>query len=94
MEFNRPDLSEEKPHILRLELDIDIRLKELWDGMSDDDEFNLDRVGAIMRAAYATGYYDALKETDDQSGSLLKAHGYHMPKQAPQPTDPEIPPAA
>ena len=45
-----------------LELDIDLRLADLWREAADIDEWNLDVVAAFMRAAYGKGYCDALTE--------------------------------
>jgi hypothetical protein len=49
-----------------LELDIDLRLADLW------------RVAAFMRAAYGKGYCDAL--TEEAPGSLCADHGYRVPQ--------------
>jgi hypothetical protein len=61
-----------------VELDIDIRLADLWREADDIGEWNLDASVAFMRAAYAKGYWDALAE---DSPSLLTEHGYRMPDQ-------------
>ena len=45
-----------------LELDIDLRLADLWREAADVQEWNLDVVAAFMRAAYGKGYCDALTE--------------------------------
>jgi hypothetical protein len=60
-----------------LELDIDLRLTDLWREAADVDEWNLEIVAAFMRAAYGKGYCDAL--TEDQPGSLCHDHGYQIP---------------
>jgi hypothetical protein len=60
-----------------LELDIDLRLADLWREASDIAEWNLDVVAAFMRAAYGKGYCDAL--TEDHPGSLCHEHGYRIP---------------
>ena len=60
-----------------LELDIDLRLADLWREAADIDEWNLDVVAAFMRAAYGKGYCDAL--TEDARGSLCVDHGYRVP---------------
>ena len=57
-----------------LELDIDIRLADLWSEALAVDEWSLDVVAALMRAAYGKGYCDAL--TEDEPGSLCRDHGY------------------
>lgn len=60
-----------------LELDIDLRLTELWREAADVSEWNLEVVSAFMRAAYGKGYCDALTEEDP--GSLCLEHGYEIP---------------
>jgi hypothetical protein len=67
-----------------LELDIDMRLMDLWREASDVSEWNLEIVAAFMRAAYGKGYCDAL--TEDQPGSLCEEHGYRIPGRRPAPT--------
>ena len=60
-----------------LELDIDLRLTDLWREAADVTEWNLEVVSAFMRAAYGKGYCDAL--TEDTPGSLCEDHGYRIP---------------
>ena len=60
-----------------LELDIDLRLADLWREASGISEWSLDVVAAFMRAAYGKGYCDAL--TEDAPGSLCLDHGYEVP---------------
>ena len=60
-----------------LELDIDLRLADLWREAADVEDWNLDVVAAFMRAAYGKGYCDAL--TEDAPGSLCGDHGYRIP---------------
>ena len=60
-----------------LELDIDLRLTDLWREAGEITEWNLDVVAAFMRAAYGKGYCDAL--TEDAPGSLCHDHGYRVP---------------
>jgi hypothetical protein len=60
-----------------LELDIDLRLTDLWREAADVSEWNLEVVAAFMRAAYGKGYCDAL--TEEQPGSLCHEHGYRIP---------------
>src|SRR5205823_2518646 len=60
-----------------LELDIDLRLADLWREAAEISEWNLDVVAAFMRAAYGKGYCDAL--TEDSPGSLCHDHGYRIP---------------
>lgn len=71
-----------------LELDIDLRLADLWREAGEIAEWNLDVVAAFMRAAYGKGYCDAL--TEDYPGSLCADHGYRVPsRQRPVPL-PEV----
>ena len=65
-----------------LELDIDLRIADLWREAEDIDEWNLDVVAAFMRAAYGKGYCDAL--TEDDPGSLCQEHGYSVPARGAQ----------
>ena len=60
-----------------LELDIDLRLADLWREAADVEDWNLDVVAAFMRAAYGKGYCDAL--TEEAPGSLCEDHGYRIP---------------
>ena len=61
-----------------LELDIDLRLTDLWREAAEIEEWSLDVVAAFMRAAYGKGYCDAL--TEDDPGSLCVEHGYRVPE--------------
>jgi hypothetical protein len=66
-----------------LELDIDLRLTDLWREACDIGEWNLEVVAAFMRASYGKGYCDAL--TEDSPGSLCNDHGYRIPGRRPAP---------
>ena len=66
-----------------LELDIDLRLADLWREAADIGEWNLEVVAAFMRAAYGKGYCDAL--TEDNPGSLCEEHGYRIPSRKTEP---------
>jgi hypothetical protein len=66
-----------------LELDIDLRLADLWREASEIGEWNLEVVAAFMRAAYGKGYCDAL--TEDARGSLCHEHGYKIPERRRDP---------
>ncbi len=68
-----------------LELDIDVRLSDLWCEASEVSEWNLEVVAAFMRAAYGKGYCDAL--TEDSPGSLCADHGYRIPARRPAPAE-------
>ena len=60
-----------------LELDIDLRLADLWREAVDVEEWSLEIVAAFIRAAYGKGYCDAL--TEESPGSLCLDHGYRIP---------------
>jgi len=60
-----------------LELDIDLRLNDLWREASEVTDWSLEVMAAFMRAAYGKGYCDAL--TEDSPGSLCHDHGYRVP---------------
>ena len=60
-----------------LELDIDLRVTDLWREAADITDWNLEVASAFMRAAYGKGYCDAL--TEDAPGSLCVDHGYEVP---------------
>ena len=60
-----------------LDLDIDLRLADLWREALEVDEWRLDVVAAFMRAAYGKGYCDAL--TEEKPGTLCHEHGYRVP---------------
>jgi hypothetical protein len=61
-----------------LELDIDLRLADLWREAAGNAEWTLEVVAAFMRAAYGKGYCDAL--TEESPGSLCADHGYRVPE--------------
>jgi hypothetical protein len=61
-----------------LELDIDLRLTDLWREAADVSEWSLEVVAAFIRAAYGKGYCDAL--TEDSPGALCVEHGYRLPE--------------
>jgi hypothetical protein len=66
-----------------LELDIDVRLVDLWAEALSVDEWSIEVVAALMRAAYGKGYCDAL--TEEQPGTLCRDHGYALPPGSPFP---------
>jgi len=78
-------MAQQPSRIDLLELDIDLRLTDLWREAADISEWSLDVVAAFMRAAYGKGYCDAL--TEDLPGSLCHDHGYRIPGRRPQPTE-------
>jgi hypothetical protein len=66
-----------------LELDIDLRLADLWREAAEIEDWSIEVVAAFMRAAYGKGYCDAL--TEDAPGSLCLDHGYRVPGRRPAP---------
>ena len=76
---------QEPTRIDLLELDIDLRLADLWREAVDVSDWSLEVVAAFIRAAYGKGYCDAL--TEESPGSLCVEHGYRMP-------DRRVPPSA
>jgi hypothetical protein len=60
-----------------LELDIDLRLADLWREAGEVGEWNIEIVAAFMRAAYGKGYCDSL--TEESPGRLCLEHGYRVP---------------
>ena len=71
-------MSREPSRIDLLELDIDLRLADLWRELSEIQEWNMEIAAAFMRAAYGKGYCDAL--TEESPGSLCVEHGYRLPE--------------
>jgi hypothetical protein len=70
-------MADEPTRIELLELDIDLRLADLWREAVDVSDWSLEIVAAFIRAAYGKGYCDAL--TEEAPGSLCLDHGYRMP---------------
>jgi hypothetical protein len=68
-----------------LELDIDLRLTDLWREAAEIEDWSIEVVAAFMRAAYGKGYCDAL--TEDAPGALCLDHGYRVPGRRPAPTE-------
>jgi hypothetical protein len=66
-----------------LELDIDLRLADLWREAGDVEEWTLEVVAAFLRAAYGKGYCDSL--TEESPGALCEEHGYQIPNRRPTP---------
>ncbi len=64
-----------------LELDIDLRLADLWREACAITDWSLEVVAAFMRAAYGKGYCDVL--TEESPGSLCHDHGYRIPGRRP-----------
>ena len=77
MSYAFADMLKQPTRIDLLELDIDLRLTDLWREAAEIEEWNLEVVAAFMRAAYGKGYCDAL--TEESPGSLCVDHGYRMP---------------
>jgi hypothetical protein len=64
-----------------LELDIDLRLADLWREAGEVEEWTLEVVAAFLRAAYGKGYCDSL--TEESPGALCEEHGYQIPGRRP-----------
>ena len=79
-----PPMAKRPTRIDLLELDIDLRLSDLWREAGEITDWNIDVVAAFMRAAYGKGYCDAL--TEDSPGSLCHDHGYRIPDRRPAPS--------
>jgi hypothetical protein len=65
--------------IERLELDVDLRLRECWPilfSLELEPELT-EAIGMLMRAAYASGYHD--HATEPLENSLYREHGYSLP---------------
>ncbi len=75
--YARSMASDRPSRIDLLELDIDLRLADLWREAVDVYDWSLEIVAAFIRAAYGKGYCDAL--TEESPGSLCVDHGYRMP---------------
>jgi hypothetical protein len=76
---NPQSLPAEPSRIDLLELDIDLRLVDLWREAAEITEWNLDVVASFMRAAYGKGYMDSLGEPEAERASLCRDHGYKVP---------------
>jgi hypothetical protein len=57
-----------------LELDIDLRIADLWSELVEVDGCSVEVVAALMRAAYGKGYCDAL--TEAEPGTLCRDHDH------------------
>ena len=68
-----------------LELDIDLRLADLWREAGEITDWSIEVVAAFMRAAYGKGYCDAL--TEEAPGSLCVDHGYRVPPRREAPSE-------
>ena len=60
-----------------LELDIDIRMMQLWAEAASIKTWTIEEASIFMRAAYGKGYCDALAESE--RGQLCRDHGYRVP---------------
>ena len=65
-------MAEHPSPIELLELDIDLRIADLWAELAEVDDWSVDIVVALMRAAYGQGYRDAL--TEEEPGVLCRDH--------------------
>ena len=67
-------------HIERLQLDLDLRLREVWNFAFDMEFEDLESLGLLIRAAYGQGYVDA--HTEVVPAQLYRDNGYALPKRA------------
>ena len=70
-------VSRQPSRIDLLELDIDLRLSDLWREAVEVEDWSLEVMAAFIRAAYGKGYCDAL--TEESPGTLCEDHGYSIP---------------
>lgn len=68
-----PDITKKQ----KLEIELDLRLSEIW-GLTDSfEEWDLSALAQFIRAAYTKGYIDAL--TEEEGGRLLSdVPGYRI----------------
>jgi hypothetical protein len=61
----------------RLELDVDLRLTQIWEQAAKVDEWTLERVAVFMRACYGRGYGDA--HTEEIAAQLYRDNEMPVP---------------
>lgn len=64
--------------ISRLELDIDVRLRDVWMYAYDLEMDDYRDVGVLIRAAYAQGYHD--HATEPVENLIYREYGYKLPQ--------------
>jgi hypothetical protein len=64
-----------------LDLDVDVRLAEVWRQTWSYGGWSLGEMGALLRLAYGHGYWDAL--TEPERGKLCRDHGFAVPERRP-----------
>jgi hypothetical protein len=69
---DRRMVGESPSQIELLELEVDLRLADLWAEISGHTDWSIELVAALLRAAYAEGYCDAL--TEEEPGALCREH--------------------
>lgn len=63
-------------------LEVDLRLTDVWSMLFErGDNLDDDFLGWVVRLAYVTGYWDALREPD--RGALCTQLGYPIPNREP-----------
>lgn len=62
----------------RLELDVDIRLSEIWQHAAQVEEWTIERVAVFMRACYGKGYGDA--HSEEIPAQLYRDNGMSIPE--------------
>ena len=63
-----------------VELDIDLRIIQVWSAFWATDEWGIESVAAFLRWAYGQGYHDCLSEAT--RGKLFRDHGYPIPRRS------------
>lgn len=66
------------------ELDLDIRMRALWQRIWADDSIDEDAVIPLIYEAYCRGYYAALVEPE--RGELYVKHGWPVPSRLDEAT--------
>jgi hypothetical protein len=70
----------EPSRIELLELDIDMRISELWGLATMIERWDIATAATFMRSAYGVGYSDALRERPGERGKLCVDNGYQVPE--------------
>ena len=69
----------------QLNVDIDMRMRELWLDALEVSEWSPAVLGPFLRRAYGQGYCDALRE--DTPGKLCLDNGYAVPERGSSTSD-------
>jgi hypothetical protein len=69
----------------KIELDVDLRMLNLWEDLTEvaaEKGWSAGTVKVIaiyMRAGYGAGYFQALEEKPEDRGKLARDHGFRVP---------------